>query len=91
MGNLVLQAAKNALAEEKTKLQKLQHTQKTTREQLQQVLRVAEEHAAEAAEVSRHNFAIGTEQLEMMQMLTVNLQTNLPAPSSTSQRHPPVN
>ncbi|CAL8470455.1 g9997 [Coccomyxa elongata] len=53
-----LQAAKNALAEEKTKLQKLQHTQESTQKQLQQVLRVAEELTAEAAEACTEEDAL---------------------------------
>lgn len=56
-GFSVLQAAKNVLAEEKTKLRKLQHTQESTQEQLQQILRVVEEISAEAAEVSRHRLS----------------------------------
>ncbi|BDA44494.1 Structural maintenance of chromosomes protein 6 [Coccomyxa sp. Obi] len=53
-----LQAAKNAVAEEKTKLQKLQHTQESTRKQLQEILRVVEEISAEAAEVCTEEDAL---------------------------------
>ncbi len=57
----MLQAAKDALQEEKTKLQKLKHTHQTTLEQLKQIMRLVEDIAAQAAEVSRHCKSFGVD------------------------------
>ena len=57
----MLQATKDALQEEKTKLQKLKHTHQTTLEQLKQIMRLVEDIAAQAAEVSCHCKSFGVD------------------------------